>query len=85
MKILIIIIGITIMGQLFGNKPKPKPKPQQYGKYGNPFEMSPEQKKHAYRQMLEGRAVLIKKMTKSSSSVEDIAAELSLAEMRRKK
>ena len=62
-----------------------KKKKTKFGKFGNPFKMSREQKRHANRQRLEGMARVIKKMTKSKKSIKHIAADLSLAEFRRKK
>ncbi len=53
--------------------------------YGNPFKKSAEQLRHVRRQRLELLAHFVKKSTGSKKSIKWIAADLSLAEMNRKK
>ena len=63
--------------------PNPK-KPKYKSKYGNPFKLNAELQRHADRQRFEAQATIIKKMTGDKRPMEHIAADLSMAEMRRK-
>ena len=61
------------------SKPKPRPK----SKYGDPFKLSAEQKRHTDRQRYEAMAHLIKSRTGDKRPVDEIAADLSRVELKR--
>ena len=71
------------MTALFGKKSVIKHETK-FGKYGNPFELSGEQRRHIERQRLEAMAHLVKRHNGDKRPVEEIAADLSLWGMRKK-
>ena len=61
------------------SKPKPRPK----SKYGDPFKLSAEQKRYIEKQRFQGMAQFIKQRTGDKRPVDEIAADLSRAELKR--
>ena len=59
-------------------------KKQKFGKYGNPFILNTEQARAARRDKFEGKAWVLK-MFGDKRPIKHIAADLNLAEMRKKK
>lgn len=80
----ILLIGFIIMGQFLF--PKPKKHVPYKSSYGNPFvDTNVERLRHKRRQKYEAMAALIKRHGGDKRPLKEIAADLSLAEMRRKK
>jgi len=59
------------------------PAKTKFGKFGNPFILNTEQRRHADRQRFEGIAHVIKGMTNDKRPISHIAADLSRAELKR--
>lgn len=66
----------------FGQKKKP-PTKQKYGKYGNPFKLTPRQRKEKDLETWTAVATMIKASTNTPTSVREIAAELYEADQQR--
>jgi len=59
------------------------PVKRKFGKYGNPFKLSAEQRRHIEQQRLQGMAQFIKSRTGDKRPIKEIAADISRGELKR--